>query len=108
MNNLFALFPLFSIYLLYHAARAKFNVHSAAVLFFVAGSLLLGYFANLIVPGMLYAALFALVGFFPVILRREVKGATEQYRTSEKILKEQVDQSKFEREKWTGIRQRVG
>ena len=107
MNSLFALFPLFSIYFLFNAARNRFRVSPAAVAGFAAVSLVLGVAAAKPIAGALYAALFLMIGYFPLVLKRQVEKSTERYRTAEKVLKKQVDESKFEREKWTGIRQRV-
>ncbi len=107
MTHLFALFPLFSIYFIWHAANARFKVHLLPVLFFAVSSLALGYSSGFFLSGVLYAVLFVFIAAFPLLLKREVKSETVQFRTSEKTLREQVDQSKFEREKWTGIRQRV-
>lgn len=107
MNSLFALFPLFSIYFIFHAARNRFHVHLTAVAVFAAVSVALGVLAERPLAGALYAALFLIIGFFPWVLRRQVERSTERYRAAEKVLKKQVDESKFEREKWTGIRQRV-
>ncbi len=107
MTNLFALFPLFSIYFLIHAMRARFKVYFPVLFVSVVAVLTLGYFAGHEIVGVLYAGLFVMTGFFPSLLKHEVKKATDQHRSGERALKEQVGQSKFEREKWVGIRQRV-
>lgn len=107
MKNLFALFPLLSIYFLFHSSRTKFKVNAPLILTFTLLCLILGHFFHLIIPGTLYASLFVLTGIFPVFLRREVKQATERYRAREKTLREQVDSDKFGREKWIRIRQRA-
>ena len=107
MNSFFSLFPLFSVFFLIRSSRSGFSVSPAAVLLMAAASLVLGHVAGLMLAGILYAMLFLIIGFFPLFLQREVRAETERYQVSEKVLKKQVDESKFEREKWTGIRQRV-
>lgn len=107
MIKLFALFPLFSIFFLVQAKRNKFKVYTPLIFVAVVIAVLLGYLSGHEIVGFLYGGLFLMAGFFPWILKQEVNRATHQYRSGERALKEQVDQSKFEREKWTGIRQRV-
>lgn len=107
MNSFFALFPLLSIYFLFDFLRNRFRVRWIFLTLLTLVSLMLGFLTAQFLVGALYAALFLMMCLSPWGLKRQVKRAVERYRIREKVLKKQVGESKLEREKWTGIRQKM-
>lgn len=106
MTSWFALFPLFTVYFLYHSTK-RFRTRNGLLAVFCVASVFLGALSGALVPGLLYAFIFIAVGLLPVALRKEVRRAAEEHRYREHPVKEDVSKKKIEYEKWKEIRRKV-